>query len=154
MEMFATQSGIKLLHAPFTGAGPAVVALLSGSVDALSTGPSSVIGHVKAGKVRVLASWGESRHPALPDVPTFKELGYNVQFSQWAGLFVPAGTAEPIVTRLREASRAAVNDESMRNVFARIETPIQYLDAPEFAKFWEADAKVMADVVKRIGKLE
>ena len=92
-----------MLHVPFTGAGPAVVALLGGQVEALSTGPSTVMGHVKAGKVRVLATWGEARHPALPDVPTLKELGYDAQFSQWTGLFVPAGTPEPVIAKLREA---------------------------------------------------
>ncbi|MDH5265685.1 MAG: tripartite tricarboxylate transporter substrate binding protein, partial [Betaproteobacteria bacterium] len=76
MEMLMGAAGAKMLHVPFTGAGPAVVALLGGSVDALSTGPSTILGHVKGGKLRVLASWGESRHPALTDVPTLKELGY------------------------------------------------------------------------------
>ena len=95
MEMLAAAAGAKMLHVPFTGAGPAVVALLGGSVDALSTGPSTVMGHVQGGKVRVLASWGEARHPALPDVPTLKELGYDATFSQWTGLFVPAGRRSP-----------------------------------------------------------
>ena len=154
MEMFAANAGIRLLHVPYSGAGPAVVGLLGGNVDAISSGPSTVVGHVKAGKIRVLASWGEARHPALPDVPTFKELGYSIQFSQWAGLFVPAGTPEPVQARLRGAARAAVQDEMMKNIFARIETPLQYLDAPEFAKFWEGDARMLAEIVKRIGKVE
>ena len=154
MEMFTAVAGIKLLHVPYTGAGPAVVGLLAGNVDAISSGPSTVIGHVRAGKLRVLASWGEVRHPALPEVPTFKELGYNIQFSQWTGLFVPAGTADAVIARLREAARAAAQDEMIRSIFARIETPLQYLDAPEFAKFWSNDARILADVVKRIGKVE
>ena len=108
MEMFSGAAGVKMLHVPFTGAGPAVVALLGGQVEALSTGPSSVMGHIKGGKVRVLATWGEARHPALPDVPTLKELGYDAQFSQWTGLFVPAGTPEHIVAKLRDAARFAV----------------------------------------------
>ncbi|MGZ5033415.1 MAG: Bug family tripartite tricarboxylate transporter substrate binding protein [Usitatibacter sp.] len=154
MEMLSEASGTKMLHVPFTGAGPAVVALLGGQVEALSTGPSSVIGHVKGGKVRVLASWGDARHPALPDVPTLKELGYNAQFSQWTGLFVPAGTPEPVIARLREAARAAVADPTFQSSLAKVETPIQYLDQPQFRAFWDADAKKLADVVKRIGKVE
>src|SRR6185503_1974500 len=89
MEMLSEAAHVKMLHVPFTGAGPAVIALLGGQVDALSTGPSSVMGHVKGGKIRVLATWGESRHPAFPGVPTLKELGYDAQFAQWTGLFVP-----------------------------------------------------------------
>jgi tripartite-type tricarboxylate transporter receptor subunit TctC len=154
MEMLTGAAGAKMLHVPFTGAGPAVVALLGGSVDALSTGPSSVMGHLKGGKVRVLASWGDSRHPALPDVPTLKELGYDAQFSQWTGLFVPAGTPEPVVAKLREAAKAAASDPSFLAALARVETPPQYLDQPQFRAFWDADAKKLADVVKKIGKVE
>jgi tripartite-type tricarboxylate transporter receptor subunit TctC len=154
MEMLSSASGTRMLHVPYTGAGPAVVALLGGSVDALSTGPSSVMGHVKGGKVRILASWGERRHPALPDVPTLKELGYDAQFSQWTGLFVPAGTPEPVIAKLREAAKFAVEDASFKGSLAKVETPIQYLDQPQFRVFWDADAKKLADVVKAIGKVE
>ena len=154
MEMFDTAAGIKMLHVPFTGAGPAIVALLGGQVDALSTGPSSIMGHLRAGKVRVLATWGEARHPALPDVPTLKELGYDAQFSQWTGLFAPAGTPEPIVAKLREAARAAVADPTFQTALSKVETPIQYLDAPQFKAFWDRDAHKLADVVKKIGKVE
>ncbi len=154
MEMFDEVAGVKMLHVPFTGAGPAIVALLGGQVDALSTGPSSIMGHVKAGKIRVLATWGEARHPAFPDVPTLKELGYDAQFSQWTGLFVPAGTPDAIVAKLREASKAAVNDATFQSAMAKVETPIQYLDQPQFREFWDKDAKKLAGVVQKIGKVE
>ena len=154
MEMLAAAGGARMLHVPFTGAGPAVVALLGGSVDAVSTGPSTVMGHVQGGKVRVLASWGEARHPALPDVPTLKELGYDATFSQWTGLFVPAGTPEPVVARLREAAKAAASDPAFLAALARVQTPLQYLDQPQFRAFWDADAKKLEGVVQRIGKVE
>ena len=154
MVMLDNAAGVTMLHVPFTGAGPAVVALLSGQVEALSTGPSSVIGHVKGGKIRILASWGEARHPFLPDVPTLKELGYDAQFSQWTGLFVPAGTPEPVIAKLREAARLAVADPAFKAALAQVETPIQYLDQPQFRAFWDADARKLAEVVKKIGKVE
>jgi tripartite-type tricarboxylate transporter receptor subunit TctC len=112
------------------------------------------MGHLKGGKVRVLASWGDTRHPALPDVPTLKELGYDAQFSQWTGLFVPAGTPEPVVAKLREAAKAAAADPTFLAALARVETPPQYLDQPQFRAFWDADAKKLAEVVKRIGRVE
>jgi tripartite-type tricarboxylate transporter receptor subunit TctC len=143
-----------MLHVPFTGAGPAIVALLGGQVDALSTGPSTVMGHVKAGKIKVLATWGEARHPAFPDVPTLKELGYDAQFSQWTGLFVPAGTPDAVVAKLREASKGAVNDATFQSAMGKVETPIQYLDQPQFREFWDKDAKKLAGVVQKIGKVE
>ncbi len=154
MEMLNAAAGTKMLHVPFTGAGPAVVGLLGGQVEALSTGPSTVMGHLKGGKVRVLATWGEARHPALPDVPTLKELGYDAQFSQWTGLFVPAGTPDAAIARLREAAKAAVNDATFQGSLAKVETPIQYLDQPQFRTFWDADAKKLAEVVRKIGKVE
>jgi tripartite-type tricarboxylate transporter receptor subunit TctC len=154
MEMLSGAGNVKMLHVPFTGAGPAVVALLGGQVDAISTGPSSVMGHVKGGKVRVLATWGDTRHPAFPDVPTLKELGYDAQFSQWTGLFVPAGTPDAIVAKLREAAKFAVNDASFQAALAKVETPIQYLDQPQFKAFWDTDAAKLAGVVKKIGKVE
>jgi tripartite-type tricarboxylate transporter receptor subunit TctC len=154
MEMLAASAGIKLLHVPYTGAGPAVVALLGGNVDAVASGPSTVIQHVKAGKLRVLASWGDKRLAALPDVPTLTESGYKAVFFQWAALFAPAGTPEPVVARLREAARAAAADPRFVGAMAAVETPIQYLDAPEMQRFWEADAKDLAEAVRRVGKIE
>jgi tripartite-type tricarboxylate transporter receptor subunit TctC len=154
MEMFAASAGLKLLHVPYTGAGPAVVALLGGNVDAVASGPSTVIQHVKAGKLRVLASWGDKRLASLPDVPTLTEAGYAAVFFQWAALFAPAGTPEPVLQRLREAARATANDSRFVAAMATVETPIQYMDAPELQRFWEADAQKLGEVVRRVGKLE
>jgi tripartite-type tricarboxylate transporter receptor subunit TctC len=154
MEMLAQSAGVKLLHVPYTGAGPAVVALLGGNVDALATGPSTVIQHVKAGKVRVLGSWGDKRLASLPDVPTLTESGFDAVFFQWAAVFAPAGTPEPIVNKLREAARATANDATFKSVLATVQTPVQYLDAPEMRKFWDADAKKLGEAVHKVGKVE
>ena len=154
MEMFAHSAGLKMLHVPFTGGGPAVIALLGGQVDALSTGPSTVLQHVKAGKIRVLAQWGDRRLASLPDVKTLSESGYDAVFFQWSALFAPAGTPEPIVARLREAARVAAADPKFVGTLQTVETPVQYLDAPEMRRFWEADAKKLAEAVQRVGKVE
>ena len=154
MEMFAASAGIKLLHVPYTGAGPAVVGLLGGNVDAISSGPSTVIAHAKAGKVRILAAWGDKRLASMPEVPTLTERGFDATFFQWSALFAPAGTPEPILARLREAARAAANDPKFLAAMATVETPVQYLDAPELRRFWEADAKKLAEAVRRVGKVE
>ena len=154
MEMFAQSASIKLLHVPFTGAGPAVVALLGGNIDAVASGPSTVIPHVKAGKLRVLASWGDKRLVSLPDVATLGESGFDAVFFQWSALFAPAGAPEPVIAKLREAARVAAADARFVGALAAVETPVQYLDAPEFKRFWDADAKKLADAVQRVGKLE
>ena len=154
MEMFDAAAGIKMLHVPFTGAGPAVVALLGGTVDSVSSGPSTVVQHVKAGKLRVLATWGDKRLASMPDVPTLTEAGFPVVFTQWTALFVPAGTPEPVIAKLRDAARAAVADPKFAAAMATVETPIQYLDSPELMRFWEADNQKLGEAVRRIGKLE
>lgn len=154
MEMFDAAAGIKMLHVPFTGAGPAVIALLGGTIDSVSSGPSTVVQHVKAGKLRVLATWGDKRLASLPDVPTLTEAGFPVVFTQWTALFVPAGTPEPAIAKLREAARTAVADPKFVAAMATVETPIQYLDAPELQRFWDADNQKLGEAVRRIGKLE
>lgn len=154
MEMFAADAGIKMLHVPYTGAGPAVVGLLAGNIDAVASGPSTVIQHVKAGKVRVLASWGDHRLASLPEVPTLSEAGFNAVFFQWSGLFAPAGTPAPVLAKLREAARAAAADPHFVAALATVETPVQYMDAPELQRFWDADAQKLGAVVRRVGKLD
>ncbi len=152
MEMLKQATGTYLLHVPYTGAGPAVVGLLGGQVDALATGPATIVQHIKAGKVRALAHWGTGRLGPLPDVPSLTERGVKVTFSQWAGLFAPAKTPEAVVARLREAARQAAEDERVIRAIGTAGTPIQYLDAPQFARFVSDDATRMGAVVKRIGK--
>ena len=154
MAMLALDRDVKLTHVPYTGAGPAIIGLLGGQVDALSTGPATVVQHVKAGKVRVLAHWGEGRLASLPDVPSLTELGTPVTYAQWSGLFVPAATPDAVVARLREAAKAAANDDRVKQVMLTAGSPVLYQDAPEFARYVDADAAKMADVVKKVGKLE
>jgi tripartite-type tricarboxylate transporter receptor subunit TctC len=154
MAMLSLSADVKMTHVPYTGAGPAIVGLLGGQVDAIATGPATIVQHVQAGKIRALAHWGDGRLVTLPDVPSLKELGMPIQFAQWAGLFVPADTPEPVVARLREAARAAGNDPKVGEVLLKAGSPVLYQDAPEFQKYVDADAQKMADVVKKIGKVE
>jgi tripartite-type tricarboxylate transporter receptor subunit TctC len=155
MEMFAHAADVKLKHIPYNGAGPALTAILGGQVDLLASGPAVVVPHIKSGKLRPLAGWGDKRVDALPDVPTFKELGYkDVEFYIWAGLFAPAGTPAPILAALRDAMREAVQDPDYKAAMAKLETPIRYLDAPQFQAFWDKDARMLAEAVRRVGRIE
>jgi tripartite-type tricarboxylate transporter receptor subunit TctC len=154
MEIFAQAAGIQLFHVPYQGGGPAVTALLGGQVEALASGPASAIGQIKAGKMRALASWSTERLKLLPDIPTFKELGYNAEFYIWSGVFVPAATPAPIQQRLRQAVRAAANSPEFRGAMDKVATPVSYLDAPEFQKYWERDAARLKVALEKIGKIE
>ncbi len=155
MEMFATAAGIKLFHVPYQGGGPALTALLGGQVQALASGPSPAAAQMKAGKVLALAGWGDKRVPVLPEVPTFKELGYkDVEFYIWSGLVVPAGTPQAAQQKLRAAVRAAVKDDAFAGAMQKVGSPVTYLDAPEFRKFWDADAARLKAALQKIGKVE
>src|SRR3954467_5654741 len=154
MEIFANAAGIKLFHVPYQGGGPAVTALLAGQVEASAQGPAAVIGQVKAGKMRALASWGTQRLKLLPDIPTLKELGYDAEFYIWSGVFAPAATPAPIINRLREAVKEAANSEEFRGAMEKVQTPLAYLDAPEFKKYWERDAARLKTALEKIGKVE
>ena len=154
-ELLSHAAGIKLRHVPHAGAGPALTALLGGHVDALASGPVVVLPHIKAGKLRALAGWGDTRVAALPEVPTFKELGYpDAEFYIWAGLFAPRGTPEPVLARLREAMRAAVAEPEFRAAMDKLQTPIAFKQGDEFQKFFDADARRLADGVRKVGRVE
>ena len=155
MELLQQAAGIKLRHVPFPGGGPAVTALLGGHVDALASGPSVVLPQIKAGKLRALAGWGEQRIGALPEVPTFKELGYpGAEFYIWAGLFAPRGTPEPVLAKLRESMRAVVADPDYRAAMTKLETPITFKQGQDFRAFFDADARRLAEGVRRVGRIE
>ena len=143
-----------MLHVPYTGAGPAVLALLGGQIEAVSTGPASVKQQIAAGRLRALAHWGEGRLAGLPEVPSFRELGVPIQYSQWSGLFVPAGTPDDVVEALRQAAKFAVQDPRAIAAMAAAGTSFMFQDAPEFERFVLNDAKAMSAVVNRIGKVE
>lgn len=154
MEMFLYAAKLKLRHLPTSGGGPALTAILGGNVEVTAGGPAAISGYVKAGKLRPLASWGAKRHPSFPDVPTFKELGYkDVEYYIWAGMFAPKGAPEPVMAVLRDAARRAVEDPDFKKAMAAVGSLVQYLDAPEFEKYWRADAKRLAALVKIVGKV-
>jgi tripartite-type tricarboxylate transporter receptor subunit TctC len=154
MEMLKNAAGFRMTHIPYTGAGPAVVALLGGQVDAVASGPSTVVQQIKGGRLRALAHWGDQPLVALPDVPSLEQAGYKVKFAQWSGLFVPAGTPDDIVRKLRAVSAKVAADPAVAQVIEKAGSPLAYLDAPEFQAYWNADASAMTEAVRKIGKVE
>ncbi len=154
VEMLKSEAGFRMTHIPYTGAGPAVLALLAGQVDAVAAGPSAVVQYVKAGKLRALAHWGDKPLTALPEVPSLRQAGYKAQYAQWSALFVPAGVPAEIVQKLGAAARKAATDPQVVATIGRAGSPIEYLDAPEFKAYLDADTRVMTQVVQKIGKVE
>src|SRR5687767_8792297 len=154
MEIFAHAAGIQLFHVPYQGGGPALTALLGGQVHALASGPAPAVGQIKAGKMRALASWSTERLPLMPDVPTFKELGYDAEFYIWSGVFAPAAVPTPVLDRLRAAVREAANSPDFKGAMEKVQTPVNYMDAPAFRSYWEKDAARLKVALEKIGKVE
>jgi len=154
LEVFQQAAGIQLRHLPTTGGGPALTAVLGGhaALSALSTG--AITPHAKAGKLRVLAASGSQRLPALPDIPTLKELGYNMEIYLWTGIFVRKGVPDPIIKVLRNAVRQAVNDAEFVAASAKMQMPPAYQDADEFQAWWDKDTEMLASAIRRMPKPE
>jgi tripartite-type tricarboxylate transporter receptor subunit TctC len=152
--MFLDAAGIKMRHVPTTGGGPAVIQLLGGHVDIHDGGLAAVYPHIKSGKLRALGLTDLKRSAALPDVPTMKEAGYNVEAYLWVGLFTTAGAPEPTMTKLREVIRKSVADPLFQDAMTKSQVVIDYRDAPEFKKFFDADYKRMAVALKAIGRTD
>jgi tripartite-type tricarboxylate transporter receptor subunit TctC len=146
--------GLKMRHLPTAGGGPAMTAVLGGHADfwASTIGPATP--HVKSGKVRGLAVTTAKRSEAFPDVPSLKELGYDVDYTLWIGIFAPRATPPAVLKTLRDATKQAVEDPAFRTALEKMNVPVAYQDADEFARFLDADAVRLADVIKKIGKIE
>jgi tripartite-type tricarboxylate transporter receptor subunit TctC len=151
--LFVNAAGIQMKHLPTAGGGPALTAILGNNAQVLVSSIAAANAQMKAGKLRALACFGATRAPALPDVPTMKELGYNIEFYLWVGMFAPKGTATPIITTLRDASKKAAADEKFVQAMKNLGQDVAYLDQAEFKKFWDADAKRVEDAVRQIGKV-
>ena len=147
-------AGIQLKHLPTAGGGPAVTAVLGNNAQVLVSALGAASAQMKAGKLRALACFSEKRAAALPDVPTLKELGYDVEFSIWCGLFAPKGTPESVITKVRAETKTAVVTEQFKTAIANVGDVVGYLDQPEFKTFWDADAQRVEAAVQSIGKVE
>jgi tripartite-type tricarboxylate transporter receptor subunit TctC len=153
VAIFETATSIpKLRHLPTNGGGPAITAVLGNNAQATVQAVSATLQHIKSGKLRALASFGATRVKALPDVPTLKELGYDVEYYLWVGLFAPKGTPANAVRKLSVAIDAAANSDIFKSAVANMGQEFAYLNAADFAKFWEADAKRADAAVKSIGR--
>ena len=119
---------------------------------ASTIGPA--VPHIRSGKFRALAVTGAQRQPYFPDVPTLKELGYDVEYYLWIGLFGPKATAAPVMKVLRETVGKAVHDPEFKAAMEKVQVPVIYKDAEEFQAWWDAEATRLAEVIKRIGKVE
>jgi len=151
-ELFKSVTGAPLTHVPYKGSGPAVADLVGGRVQIMFDAAPSLIAHVRSGKLRVLAAASAQRNRVLPDVPTFAELGYpKIAVSLWYGMLAPAGTAQPVITRLnQEVGKALGSPDVREKLLAQGAEPMP--GTPEaFGRFMQDEMAKWAPVVKQAG---
>jgi len=146
--------GLKLRHLPTNGGGPAITAILGNNAQASAQSVSASLPHIKSGKLRPLASFGAKRSPALPDVPTLKELGFDVEYYLWVGIFAPKGTPANVTTALRAAIKTAAHSDAFTTAITNLGQELAYLDGPDFQKFWDVDGKRVDEAVIVIGRVQ
>jgi tripartite-type tricarboxylate transporter receptor subunit TctC len=146
--------GLKLRHLPTNGGGPALTAVLGNNSNVLVSSVSAANTQIKAGKLRPLAQFGKERAKSLPDVPTMKELGYDVEYYLWVGVFGVKGTPPNAINVMREAIKKAVQTEQYKTALTNLGQELGYLDQPDFAKFWADDTKRIEDAVRSIGRVD
>jgi tripartite-type tricarboxylate transporter receptor subunit TctC len=152
MELLATVAGFKAVHVPFTGTGPATVALLGNQVDVSLITTTGALEHVKSGKLKALAVTSKKRSPSLPNVPTVDESGFpGYELLSWIGLMAPAGTPPEIVAKLQEASANALRQPDVKMQLDAIDTEAVASTPQQFAAFLASDVALWKKIIKDAG---
>jgi tripartite-type tricarboxylate transporter receptor subunit TctC len=153
--LFAKSAGdLQMRHLPTNGGGPSITAVLGGNVNFFLSPTSIALPHIRAEKVHALAVSGTKRAKPLPDVPTFKELGYDLEYYFWVGLFAPKGTPQATVNIIRQAVDKAAHSKQFLDTLESLGQELAYMDQPEFATFWATDAKRQEDAINSIGRVQ
>jgi tripartite-type tricarboxylate transporter receptor subunit TctC len=150
MEELASMAGnVQWIHVPLKGEAETNASLLGGHVDAIANSGWAPL--VDAGKLRVLALFGPRRVSRFPQVPTVKELGYDVVWEAPVGFFGPKGLPKPIVKKLNDALRKGIDDPTFQSAMKRLEMAVTYLDSEETEKAVRREAERIEGLVKRLG---
>jgi tripartite-type tricarboxylate transporter receptor subunit TctC len=147
--MLEQQGGIKMVHVPYKGTGPALQDLLGGQVDLTFGTAPPFMPHIQAGKLRVLAVTGKQRLASLPEVPTTAEAGLpKVDATSWFALFAPAATPKAVIDKLAADTRAVVQSEAFKKKAEEQGATADYQDPAQLAARVKADLANWAQVVK------
>jgi tripartite-type tricarboxylate transporter receptor subunit TctC len=150
--LLETIAGIKLLHVPYKGSGPAATAALQGEVDFVITGVGTLVSHWKAGKLRIVAFGSDKRHPNWPDIPSTGEAGLKgYQAGTWFGVVTKAGTPRPIVDKLNAEIVAGLAASDLKERLTAIGFDIFTSSPEEFARFIRNDMARAAKVIRSAG---
>ena len=143
--------GREINHIPFRGAGPAMTAVIGGQVPLMSDSLPSAASHLRAGTVRAIAVSDVARHPAFPDIPTFREQGYDLIGTSWFGLSGPAGMQRPVVDRLNAELRSLLATTELRARFAELGGTPGAMSAAEYTNYVGREVEAWAPIVRASG---
>jgi tripartite-type tricarboxylate transporter receptor subunit TctC len=143
--------GKELNHIPFRGAGPAMQAVIAGQVPMMSDSLPSSVNHIRQGSVVAVAMASAARHPAFPDVPTFREQGFDIASDSWFGLSAPAGTPAAVVERLNAETRAVLANPEVRARFSELGGTPGDLTAQGYTEFVRREVALWAPLVQASG---
>ena len=149
--MFARAAGIDMTHVPYKGTAQVLQALAGGEIAAASTLAADIGALARAGKARILATTGGKRSPAFPDVPTFREAGYDIEGTGWYGLFAPAATPSAVVARLSAAALDAMHAATVRSRLESLGVEPTGLGPRELAAIMKRDYEYWGPVIKASG---
>lgn len=151
LELFKEQAGVDLTHVPFPGSAAYIPALLGGHIEAIADSLPPVLDQVRAGKIRVLATFEEKRNGILPDVPTFKELGFDITLGVYHSVFVPKATPDAVVQALGDALKKAMDTEPFRKFVESNNYVVDYQDGAALKKQLDADYDKMGPIITKLG---
>jgi tripartite-type tricarboxylate transporter receptor subunit TctC len=154
VELLAQAANVKFLHVPYKGGGPAVIGLLSGDVAMTTAGPNVAAPQIAAGKVRALAVSGTKRLTAFPEVPTYREAGFDAEYYIWTGIYGPSGMPPAVIQKLRGAIRDVARSERVATAMSRQGIMADYRDSADFKTYVEQDAARIIALLKKIGKID
>jgi tripartite-type tricarboxylate transporter receptor subunit TctC len=146
--------GLQVRHLPTNGGGPSLTAVLGNNSQVSALSLSASLAQARAGKIRALALFGGKRSKALPDVATLKELGYDIEYYLWVGIFAPKNTPADAVKVLRAAIDKAAHTDGFKATLQNVGLELDYMDEPEFRAFWATDATHVIDAVNLIGRVQ
>lgn len=149
--MFARAASLEMTHVPYRGTGAVLPALISGEIPAAVLPIADIGGLAKAGKARLLAVSGAQRSPDFPDVPTFKESGYNIEGAAWYATFAPAGTPAAVVKQLADSMVAAIKDPATRTRIEQLGLEPTGFGPAQLGEIMKADYERWGPVIKASG---
>jgi tripartite-type tricarboxylate transporter receptor subunit TctC len=150
-ELFRLSAGIEMRHVPFNGAVAGVAGVMGDQVDMMFAIAPAVLGHIRSGKLRALATPAPSRIPALPNLPTLVELGYAVDVRDWTGIVAPAATPKAVVARLDAALGAVLAQKEVKDRLAAAGFEPAESGADAFAVLIRSEVQKWARVVSEAG---